>query len=369
MKKILFAILGLFYMLAFLPACSDDDSSNNIGESSARASVISSFETTNYDLPEPQEGVNPYLFRMNWTKTKFFSESGDPVFVESITYEVEADLVDNNFSNPVILATTEELYTDIYIETLRKLFNDLVGEDNEETQTVSVRVKATGNNTVVYSASSLLVITPFVAVKEPPYIFIIGDMNGWDPNNTDYILFRNDNDVNSGVYTYTGNFGAGCWLKFCGEEYLGGYDNMYCAGENGVLDFGDKGAFFIEGYATVTIDIINMTWQIMPYDASGTGTYATIGPIGEFCDWGNEPPMTVSSYDAHQWNGTFTFDNTTTVKFRGDQDWGKNWGAQPTDLPFGHGIFDGPGATTPAGTYRIYLNDLTGHYVIKKQAE
>lgn len=183
-------------------------------------------------------------------------------------------------------------------------------------------------------------------------------------------MYRNDNNPESGVYTYTGNFGAGSYFKFCGEEYLGSYDNMYCAGTDGVLDFGDKGAFYIEGYATVTIDIINMTWKIEPYDASEIKTYSMMGPIGDFCAWDNEPLMDASSYDSHQWNGVFTFDNSTTVKFRGDRDWGgKNWGgAQPADIPFGQGIFDGPGATAPAGTYRIYFNDITGHYVIKKQA-
>lgn len=366
MKKIQY-ILSLLCVLAFLPACSDDD--YNTGDATPTVSVISNLETTDFSLPEPKEGENPYLFRLNWTKTKFFSESGNPLFVENITYDIEADLTDNNFADPKVIVSTGELYTDIYTETLRTLFNDLAGADNEEAQTISIRVKASGNNTAVYSEPVLLVITPFVTIKEPPYVFIIGDMNGWDPNNTSFIMFRNNNDVTNGVYTYTGNFGEGCWLKFCAEEYLGGYDKMYCAGEGGVLDFGDAGAFFIEGYATVTIDIVNMTWKIDPYDASEAKTYSMMGPIGDFCDWNNEPLMDKSEYDGHQWNGTFTFENSTTVKFRGDRDWANNWGAQPSDIPYGHGIFDGPGAAVPAGTYRIYFNDLTGHYTIKKQAE
>ncbi len=366
MKKIQY-IFTLFCMLAFLPACSDDDS--NVGQPSSTASVISSLEATDYSLPEAKEGKNPYLFRMNWTKTKFFAGYGTPEFVDNITYEIEADLVDNNYSSPKVVASTTSLYSDVYTETLRSLFNDLAGADNEETQTISIRIKATGNNTVVYSEPILIVVTPFVAIKEPPYVYIIGDMNGWDPNNTNYIMFRNDNDPNNGVYTYTGNFGKGSYFKFCGEQYLGGYDNMYCAGENGVLEFGDKGAFYIEGYATITIDIANMKWTITPYDASGAKTYDTLGPIGDFCAWDNEPLMDVSAFDSHQWNGTFTFDNSTTVKFRGNRDWSNNWGAQPTDLPFGHAVFDGPGASVPAGKYRIYFNDLSGHYAIKKQAE
>lgn len=113
MKKIQY-IFALFCMLAFLPACSDDDNNTNTIELPATVSVISSFETTNYSLPEPKEGENPYLFRMNWTKTKFFSEAGTPIFVDPITYEVEADLVDRNFSDPVTVATTTGS-TQIYI--------------------------------------------------------------------------------------------------------------------------------------------------------------------------------------------------------------------------------------------------------------
>ncbi|MFV0537267.1 MAG: SusE domain-containing protein [Dysgonomonas sp.] len=367
MRKLQY-IFTLFCMLAFLPACSNDD--DNTGEPTALSSKIADFDVTNYSLPEAKEGVNPYLFRMNWTKSRFFAASGEPVFVEGINYEVEADLVDNNFSKAVTVVSTKNLYTDIYTETLRQLLVSLVGEENEDTQTISLRVKATGNDLTVYSDPVLLVITPFVPIKEVPNVFIIGDMNGWNNGSTDFIMFRNDNNVESGVYTYTGNFGAGCWLKFCGEQYLGSYDNLYSAGANGVLELGkDKGAFYIEGFATITIDIVNMTWKIEAYDASAAKSYTGVGPIGDFCAWDNEPLMSASTFDPHQWNGVFTFDNSTTVKFRGDRNWANNWGAQAADIPFGKAVFDGPGATAPAGKYRIYFNDLTGHYVIKKQVD
>lgn len=363
MKKIQY-IISLFCVLAFLPACSDDD---NVGVVIPTPSEINAPTSSEWVLTQPKGDENPYLFRLNWTKTKFFDESGTPVFVDNVVYEVEADLFSNDFSNPTIIATTSKLYTDIYTLELNDLVQKYVGQENKDPQTMSFRVKISAPGIdAAYSETSIIVVTPFVIQKPLPYIYVIGDMNGWDNGNTDYIMFREGNDPEDGVYTYTGYF-KGTYLKFCAEEYLGSYDNMYCAGANGKLEVGDLGSFYAEeGFYTFTIDVKNMTWKLEPYDGSKAKTYTMMGPIGGFCGWDNEPLMTASAFDPHQWSITYTFTESTACKFRGDRDWTNNWGGQASDIPYGHAVFDGAGATIDeAGSYRIYFNDLTGHYVIK----
>jgi len=354
-----------------MSACSDDD--DNPGAVVTTAPQITPLANDTWVLSQPAEGEDPFLFRINWTKARFSYESGGVAYVNEANYEIEADLFEGDFSNPYILETTSGLYADLYTLKLNDMMKTLLGKEDDQPYDVKLRVKASyEGGQPTYSQAISLSVTPYIYREAPvlfdKFVYMIGDMNGWDTRNTDFIMFRNDNDANNGIFTYTGYFSEeGSWLKFCAEEYMGSYDNMYCAGENGVLILGDAGAFFIEGFATVTIDIINMTWKIEAYDAAEAKSYEKIGPIGEFCNWDNEPALTKSAFDGHQWHGTVTFESSTTCKFRGNNNWPDNWGGTAVDLPYGKGFVDGPGATiSDPGEYHIYFNDLTGHYVIKK---
>ena len=181
MKKIQI-IFALFCLLAFLSACNDDDQ-NRLN---ALPSVISDLESTDYSLPKFVEGQNTYLFRMTWTKTKFFSESESPIYVEDVSYDVEVDLAERNFANPRTVYSTQRLYMDVYEENLRDILVDLAGEGNEETQVVSIRVKSTGNQIVTYSKPLLLSITPYV--PEPIVEAVSGVVSSLPDNS--YILER-----------------------------------------------------------------------------------------------------------------------------------------------------------------------------------
>lgn len=371
MKK-LYILTILLSMLAFLPACEDDETS--LGAIETSTSVLNKLTEQNYVLDEPTGEEDPFQFRLTWSKARFFYESGDIAYVDGLQYEVQADLSESGFANAVVLKTTTDLYADLYTQELNALVLGLAGEKNTATQNISIRVKVTyAGGQPSYSEHIVATITPYVHVDIPPFkfIYVVGDMNGWDNANKDYMAFKDNSDPLSGVYTYTGYFAAACYLKFNPEENLGSWDQMYYDGGNGTLVKGasEGGAFYATpGYHTFTFDIINMTWSDVAFDGSASKTYTQMGPIGGFCAWDNEPLFTNSTYDVHQWHGTFTFTDATTVKFRGDKIWANNWGDVAENIPFGKGYFDGDGANVPeAGTYDIYFNDLTGHYVIKKQ--
>lgn len=154
-------LLSVLCLSALLPACKEDDPETF----APQPSVIASLEESSFELPEESE--NPYFFRMNWTKTKFFSASGEPVWVDGIEYEVQADLSDNDFSAPVSVAKTSGLYLDIYAQTLRDICGHYAEEESEEPLVLSFRIKSTGGGMSVCSEPVLLTVVPYTA---PPVI-------------------------------------------------------------------------------------------------------------------------------------------------------------------------------------------------------
>lgn len=367
MKKINI-IIKAFLLLFLITSCEDNDMPKE-GGTVVTAPVISSLASSDLILSKPADGQNPFVFRLNWSKVRYNYGSGQFIAADDVKYKVQMDLNDNDFSKAKTIAETENLYTDLYTVDFKEFIDEIVGEETNTAHTFSVRIKATSSKGEAFSETVILNITSYLNVDPTvKNIYIIGDMNGWNNSSKDYVMFRTTNDYQDGVYTYTGYFPAATYFKFNSEEFLGSFDHMYCAGANGILEQGDKGAFYIAGgYHTISIDVKNMTWTISDPAINNPTVYSQMGPIGGFCNWDNEPMMTKSTFDPHQWKMTYEFSESTACKFRGNKDWANNWGGKDADVPYGKGIFDGPGATIQnAGNYDIYFNDLTGHYAIIK---
>lgn len=363
----LYSIFIFLASLLFLASCEDDHNTIQ-GAVKTVAAELNSLPDAQINLQKPKAEENPFLFRLTWNKARFNYENGSYANVEEVKYTVEMDLMDHQFSNPVILAETDQLYTDLYTIQLKEMVDQINMEENTDRKEYHLRVKTSTIHGEEYSEPMVVSISSYLNVDPVvEHIYMIGDMNGWDNSNKDYIMFRNSNDVNDGVYTYTGYFPQSTYFKFCAEKFLGSYDNMYSV-DNGKLKIGDFGAFYVEqGYYKIEINTLTNDWSIESITPETVASYSTLGPIGGFVDWDNEPPMTKSNFDPHQWRLTYTFSGATACKFRADKDWSKNWGGKDQDIPYGTAYFDGPGATIPeAGTYDIYFNDLTGSYVIKK---
>ena len=63
---------------------------------------------------------------------------------------------------------------------------------------------------------------------------------------------------------------------------------------------------------------------------------------------------------------TVDFTEDTEVKFAANGDWADNWG--PADgsakmFPYGEGVGGGANIPAKAGSYTIFLNDITGQYM------
>lgn len=370
MKRTLTPCFAMLLLIG-LSGCSKHDDTPML--TNVKNSVMDMLPFQSVTLEEAK--AEEVLLAISWSATELYLDgSQQSAAAGPISYTVEVARAGTDFESPETLAVTTGLAVELTTDELNNLLKGTFFAQASAPIDLEFRVLARyGQNipTPVISGNTLfLTVTVFEAADVMQPLYLVGDMNGWDNTNTDYIVYRTDNDGNNRTYTYTGRLGAGIYFKFVPEESLGTY-KMYCrADEMGlVYETLEGGAFYneVEGYYTVTLDLNAMTYTIEPYTGPTDRTYGKIGPIGDFSGWDNEPPMMKTAYDPHQWHGVFTFDNGTTVKFRGDNDWGNNWGAGSADLPWGAAVFDGPGAAVSAGTYRIYFNDLTGRYVIWPQ--
>lgn len=368
--KIIFALV---FAAIFAIACRTDDllTLNNVNNS-----TLDALPSKNYVLYEPTNNQNPLVFTVTWTETTFLlSESSNPSPGAPVNYELEMDLKGNNFANPQVLASTNSLYANILTKDLNQLLLTKYNANPDTPLEMQMRIVAYyGENkaNVAISENVLdLMVTAYKPLEIIQAVYLLGDMNGWNNTNTDYIMYRDTNSLTDNTYTYTGRLAANTYFKFLPEESLGTYKAYGRKDEISlVYEESSGGAFYNqnERYVTITINTKDLTYSIVDFDAASSKVYNTIGPIGGFTNWDNEPPLTKSSYDPHQWLGTFKFDISTAVKFRAENNWGFNWGGKDTDFPYGKAIFDGPGANvTLPGTYKIHFNDLTGHYVILQQ--
>jgi len=369
MKTSYIACIAL--LLLTLSGCTKKDSTPIL--TNVKNSVIDILPFQTITLEEAN--ADDVLFSISWSPTELYLDDSDQAAAAGpVSYTVEVARQGTDFETPEIVAVTPDLHIELTTTQLNNLLKSKFYAQSSTPIDVEFRVLAKYGQNIPASVASgntvFLTVTVFEAADVMQPLYLVGDMNGWSNTNTDYVVYRNDNDGNRRVYTYTGRLGAGIYFKFIPQKSLGTY-KMYCRADETTLEYEtlEGGAFYneVEGYYTITLDLDAMTYTIEPYTGSTSRVYTKIGPIGDFTGWDNEPSMTKTTYDPNQWHGVFTFNSGTTVKFRGDNDWSNNWGAGSADLPWGLAVFDGPGAAVQAGTYHIYFNDLTGRYLIWPQ--
>jgi hypothetical protein len=382
-NKLFYYIFSLLTLSAVFSNCSDDEKTPVL--TGFEASRLNYLPSNSLVLEVPEKGTNPLLFAVTWTETFFFLDGSDKPFpVGPVTYSLQLDKEGNGFADAKILTASPELYTNLLTVDLNAFLLKQLSAIPGSAINYEMRIVASygaGNPDQEVPSANVLPIT--ITAYNPPVevepVYIIGDMQGWDNNKKEFMMYRNSSDPMDMVYTYTGWINSNTYFKFCPESGLGSWSKMYCMGAGGVLEFGDLTAFHIEteGYYTLTIDVGAMTWSIENYDASGAVEWEIINFVGAFCDWGgaNEPDMVRSTYDPHQWVLDVTLDNIDYgVKFRANHSWDNRWcPSDPKANPYGISEYNpshdnnidisGQGL----GTYHVRFNDLTGHHIVALQ--
>ncbi|MBQ7472451.1 MAG: DUF5115 domain-containing protein [Prevotella sp.] len=210
-------------------------------------------------------------------------------------------------------------------------------------------------------------------IGDAPKLFLVGGLTGWSPDNAaKALLIPESNTVASYVSKY-----SGAWdLKLWKQEDLGNWDNCWGCKDDGCAD--PSGAIITSGsqaisapsaeYYIFTVNTATMQYTWTRLDNQNPTEYTLIGLIGGFNSWGSDLEMT--QVTPHNWYAEATFDGATELKFRANGGWDVNWGAavdtSNESYFFGLGTQNGPNISVPAGSYKVFFNDITGRFAFLK---
>ena len=216
-------------------------------------------------------------------------------------------------------------------------------------------------------------ITPINIAAE---YYVVGGVQGWsDKDKT--CLFTPEEQKN--VLSYTTKW-TGAWdLKIWDAEHFGIWDDAWGCAVDG--DNSPSGALLNSGaqaisapsaeFYTFTIDMNNQTYTWTKLDNQEPTEYEHISLIGEFNGWGDD--FDLVQVTPHNWYGVFNQEIDGQLKYRANHDWSVNWGyGSDKDWNVADGFNKigtngGGNIFVPAGTYAVYLNDITNSMLIIAQ--
>ncbi len=235
------------------------------------------------------------------------------------------------------------------------------------------------DTTSIYSTEATFRATTSYVLPPSPleHLYFIGAANGWNPDNAVTTLFYPEG---ADVYTFTTCFEGDGNLKIWAEEDLGVWDNAYGCETDGSQDL--KGAI-VRGssagaikaptaeFYTFTFDKKHMSYEWVKLDDQAPAEYESISLIGNFNDWAGDVELT--QVTPHNWYVQHTFDaDDVEFKFRANHAWDVNWGAAWTvssDVFAAQGVNGGDNIKCAKGTYRFYINDITGKMLVVPVAQ
>ena len=375
MKKINIFFLVLCCLSFF--GCEEDDKVTMLDFSNIVAPELEKVLPENFVITETTN-LNDEVGYVLW-------EKGEYGYAASVTYTVQADIHGGTFEEPVELVSST---TDRAVITAKMLNNTAMAYTIESKPiTLDLRLKAVVSSTggdgtavpVVYSKVKTFTFTPYIAevpVKDALYI-VGGALYGWgnDKANVGKDLqpvFAADSKPGEKIYTYTGFFKSGSG-GFKIITQAGNWDTCYAYKGAGLMgannDGGDFPAPAADGYYTLTVNLADLTFTMVPYAEGATAKrYATIGVIGDATPTGWDSDTDMVETLPHIWViQKINLIAGKTIKFRADNDWADNWGIGTTtnNIPFG--VSSNGGDNFPiekGGEYLLVLNDLTKHYMI-----
>ena len=216
-------------------------------------------------------------------------------------------------------------------------------------------------------------IKPLVSA---PLYYVVGGVQGWSDKNK-ICLFTPEEEMN--ILSYTTKW-TGAWdLKIWDADNFGNWDAAWGCVVDG--DNSPSGSLINSGaqaisapsadYYTFTINMNTMTYTWTKLDNQAPTEYESISLIGEFNGWGGD--FDLEQVTPHNWYGLFTQENDGQLKYRANHDWAKNWGYgsdKDWNVAEGYnkiGTNGGGNIWVPAGTYAVYLNDITNSMLIIAQ--
>ena len=389
MKDILKSTLLLMCGMGLFAACADDNDSNPTIQ-----------QPTTFVLNEP--GYASQLIALEFSDGISFTWSQpDYGFPAEVSYDIQASL-SGNFTVSTDEANADESGATIpdyavvasgvnggsgtvdptYLDRNLVQIAQWTQDNIPDSQTIYIRLAAsTPGATTIYSNVVTINAAPFyIALKDaaPELWYLVGECIGdgsWG-NSADNIgkaIFplmtladeTYDKVTGKGVIAYTGFFPGGKGFKLV--QIPGKWDDQWGAGDAGyVKNDGGSGNITVpsDGYYTVKLDTKNDVLTIEPYEGAPRA-FTSMGMPGGYNGWDvNSNLMTAfDTYggENHAWSATFEAGEDGELKFAANGGWDFNWGA--ASFPYGQGTQNGPNIPYAAGSYTVFLNDITGQFM------
>ena len=389
MKNILKSTLLLMCGMGLFAACADDNDSNPTLQ-----------QPSTFVLNEPSYAAQIVALE-NSTEIPFTWSQPDYGFPAEVSYDIQASLT-GNFTVSTDEANADESGATIpdYAVVASGLFGGSGSMDATTldrnmvqiaqwtentvpgTQTVYVRLAAStpGAATIYSNVVTILTGPYYIALKDaaPELWYLVGECVGdgsWN-NSAGGIgsaIFplltladeTYDKVSGKGVIAYTGFFPGGKGFKLI--KTPGDWAEQWGAGDAGyVKNDGGSGNITVpsDGYYTVKLDTKNDVLTVEPYDGSPRA-FTSMGMPGGYNGWDVNANL-MNAYDTyggenHAWSATFNAGEDGEMKFAADGGWDFNWGA--ASFPYGQGTQNGANIPYKAGSYTVFLNDITGQFM------
>lgn len=406
MKKIYsYALLLLAGTLAFT-SCSDDRDSNPTLVQPTEFSLTGSNATAaTIDLETTKE------FTVSWTLPSFtnFGASVIPTYIVqasptgSFNKEYSDDAEDNTGADFITLDQTFNtnkgaVSCSVLDGALMKIMSWKELEQVPAKMPVTLRAIAsvrdasqTNYSSITSSNTITITVAPYFMSDPVPVLwYMVGNNIGsasWGNSKADLgkglipllplVKEEYEKPTGLGVISYTGYFSAGTQFKFVAE--VGSWDtqmNFQNVEDPGsFLNDADGDNHNIEitaaGYYVIKMNTKKETITIEPYEyEDAPKVFTSMSLPGGFNGW----DLTANPVDAcetlngenHIWMTTIDLTEDTELKFAADGAWNDNWGPSQDaakTFPYGQGVNNGANIPVKAGSYTVFLNDITGQYM------
>lgn len=295
----------------------------------------------------------------------------------TVNYIVEGASAGSDFTSAVSLGSVTDLATLSLTHANLNAVALGIGLTAGVSGNMDLRVRATNTNE---SGDVLTRISETVTISVTPYnvsfpnLYLVGDATtpGWNNNNNNTPVFRNQNVPNN--YIYTGYFSAGAFKML---QVKGQWQPQWGTNDGSTLSVNlgsgsDPGTFNVAtaGYYTYNFTTVGEggSFTVTPYNATSATTYATMAIIGDGTPngWGADTFMTQDANNPYLWfiNGVTLTANQ--MKFRANSNWDTNWGSSGSSQLYGTGLFNAPNniSIPNAGVYDIWFNSLDSSYIL-----
>lgn len=413
MKKIYSLALLLLLGAVVLTSCKDDRDSNPTLTQPTEFSITGSNATaTTVDLEQTKE------FTVSWTLPTYtnFGASVIPTYIVQVspTGNFTKEFMDDADNTGADYITLEQTFNsnkgavscNALDGALMKLMAWKQLDDVPAKMDVTLRaiasVRDAGQhiyNSITSSNTIKITVAPYFMVDPIPVLwYMVGNNIGsasWSNNKDDLgkgaipllPLVKEEYEKPSGlgVISYTGYFKEGTIFKFVATVGDWGsvesgqmiYENV----ENPDASFLRENEHDPEknhnieitksGYYVIKMNTKKETITIEPYEYEvAPKVFTSMGLPGGYNDWdiADKPLVACETLNGenHIWMTTIDLAEDTELKFAADGAWNDNWG--PADgsaktFPYGEGVNNGANIPVKAGSYTVFLNDITGQYM------